>query len=76
MPGTKGKSGGARPKVREDDGRGRPVEKRRLKVGDQFAVAWHSGDGRTAIQLWTVKELSRTVIVFDDGAGGEYRLVN
>lgn len=56
---------------------GKPVQSRRIRVGDQFVVNWHDGQGGvTLAELWTVTELTRTLIVISDGKGGEHRMIS
>lgn len=78
--------GGARPKVREDDGRknnqpvvhpGRKPKSFTLKLGDTF---WKSrkdteGNGALPSETWTVVEITRTHVVFSSNTGDTYRLV-
>lgn len=76
MPGAKGKSGGPRLKVREDDGRGRPVEKRSLKVDNVFAVKREWPDGSAPLEKWTIKALDRTHITIECGDGSMITLIS
>lgn len=82
--------GGARPLVREDDGRGkgkpgtprpnagRPPQSYTLKLGDKLAVGGNDADGNGLLQmamLWTVTKITRTRISFEDGNGNTYSLL-
>jgi len=51
-------------------GAGRPVKGRRLTLGQEFVGM--DGD----IQVWTVKEVTRTHIVFEKQDGSTVRLLN
>lgn len=70
--------GGARPKVREDDGRknnrpvvrpGRKPQRMTMKLGDKFFVGILNGG------IWTVEEITRTSITFADEYGEKYKLI-
>ncbi len=66
-PGMKGENlGGPR------KGAGRPVKSRTLRLGQEF-VGMSAGE---AIQVWTVQEVSRTVIVLAKANGETVRLLN
>lgn len=71
--------GGARPKVREDDGRGkhhspkpgsgRKPQSMTMKLGDKFYVGIVNGGA------WTVEEITRTKITFVDDNGERHWMI-
>lgn len=71
--------GGARPKVRNDDARGKHHSSKpgsgrqpttmRMKIGDKFYVGIVNGG------VWTVETITRTSIEFADEYGGKHKLI-
>ena len=84
---TTNQHGGARPKVREDDrrgkhhspkpGSGRPPKSFTLKVGDVFFKSEKdaNGNGILPSEIWTVTEITRSHVTFTNQAGDTYRLL-
>lgn len=69
MPGTKGKSGGAR------SGAGRPQSTKKISVGDSFAAVRHYPDGGfEMLPIATISELGRNLIIITLSDGSEIRL--
>lgn len=78
--------GGARPKVRDDDqrgkhhapkpGSGRKPESFRLKLGDKLFVATKDADGNPVdnAQLWTVAEIDRNWLTINSDNGDTIRI--
>lgn len=75
--------GGARPKVRDDDGRannsgpGRKPQSFTLKLGDSYYVGTRDKDGNGVGmgEVWTVTEITRTHVVMTSNTGDRVRLV-
>lgn len=83
---TTGTHGGARPKVRDDDARGkhhspkpgsgRTPQTFRLRVGDKFYRGSSAADGTPCLgELWTVKFITRTKLTFHSDSGDEIFLI-
>lgn len=76
--GRKGRSGGARPKVRDDDGRGRPPKSYTIKNGAPLMISKVYSDGyadlgRGAAEIRKVGTVRVIAIPQDDGS--EIRIV-
>lgn len=78
--------GGARPKVRPDDGRknnrptvhtGRPPSRFAVKVGDGFRVTTTTAEGLTVFPsaVWQVAEITRSHVVFVANNGDRVKLL-
>lgn len=79
--------GGPRPKVREDDARGkhhspkpgsgRPPQSFTVKLGDVFSKQEQTAEGNGVIpsEVWTCKEITRTHLVFVNNSGDRIRLI-
>jgi hypothetical protein len=69
MPGTKGKSGGARP------GAGPPRTKATVRIGDSFAAVLHYPNGQCEIlSIATITVVKPSLIVITLADGGSIRL--
>ena len=79
--------GGARPKVRNDDrrgkhhspkpGSGRTPKSFTLKVNDVFLKSERDADGNGVLpsEIWTVTEITRMHVIFSNQDGDTYRLL-
>lgn len=76
--GRKGRSGGARPKVREDDGRGRPPKSYTIKAGSPLMISQVYPDGYADLgrgQAEIRKVGTMRVIAVPQDDGSEIRIV-
>jgi len=65
MPKGGVRPGAGRPPGIPNPGTGRPATSKRLKLGDQFYVTRQTPDGTLAGELWTVKQVGRSKLIFE-----------